>query len=100
MANGNTVILPPGYEDAAPVAGPVATSQPQPPGISLPAGFEDAKPVKGPLAVSSPTPDFSVRAAVTGPGTALATPLSPEMQEEGSGVSDIMHGNFRQGAGK
>ena len=33
-------------------------------------------------------------------GKGLATPLSPSMQQEGSGVSDILHGNFNEGAGK
>ena len=54
MANGvsTQIQLPPGYEDATPVAGPLAAqSQPQNnSGVSLPPGYEDAKPVKGPLA--------------------------------------------------
>src|SRR5579872_2177984 len=106
MDNENTtaqIQLPAGYEDAAPVAGPLAAqskSQSQIAGVSLPAGFEDATPVKGPLVDSGSTPDFSVKAAVAGPSTALATPLSPEAQQEGSGVSDILHGDFRQGASK
>lgn len=49
MANGAAVQLPPGYEDATPVAGPLASSS-----VSLPPGYEDATPVKGPLASSNP----------------------------------------------
>ena len=57
MANGDAtqVQLPPGYEDAKPVAGPLASSSQSAnsansASVSLPAGYEDAKPVKGPLA--------------------------------------------------
>lgn len=42
----------------------------------------------------------AVQAAVAGPNTALATPASPEWKQEGSGVSDVLHGNIGQGAGK
>jgi hypothetical protein len=42
----------------------------------------------------------AVQAAVAGSNTALATPASPEWTQEGSGVSDILHGNIGQGAGK
>src|SRR5579872_757842 len=93
-----TIQLPAGYEDAAPVAGPLATTK-APAGVSLPAGYEDATAVAGPL-VDSSTPNFSLKTAVAGPTTALATPVSPELQSEGSGVSDILHGNFKQGANK
>jgi len=51
-------------------------------------------------ASGSQTPDFSLGAAVAGPTTAVGAPMSPEMQGESSGVSDILHGNIRQGAGK
>jgi hypothetical protein len=50
--------------------------------------------------VASLPADFSLRSAIAGPNTALATPVSPEWNQEGSGVSDILHGNIGQGAGK
>src|ERR1700722_2503784 len=79
MANATAgqVQLPPGYEDATPVAGPLANqSQSQNmSGISLPAGYEDAKPVAGPLAQrtsSAPPSDYlsktedAIQGATTG----------------------------------
>jgi hypothetical protein len=35
-----------------------------------------------------------------GPQTAIGAPLTPDQSQEVSGVSDILHGNIRQGAGK
>jgi hypothetical protein len=57
MADGTatqSVQLPPGYEDAKPVAGPMA-AQTSGSGVSLPPGYEDAKPIKGPAAPQQPT---------------------------------------------
>lgn len=53
----------------------------------------------GPTATKQ-TPDFSLKAMVAGPNTMVGAPDSPAIQEEGSGVSDILHGNFSQGAGR
>jgi hypothetical protein len=38
--------------------------------------------------------------AYFGPTTAMGEPLTPAMQQETSGASDILHGNVRQGFGK
>jgi hypothetical protein len=49
---------------------------------------------------ASQTPDFSVGQAVFGENTALGAPVQKEFATEGSGVSDIFHGNVRQGLSK
>src|SRR5882762_10915892 len=51
-------------------------------------------------APASQTPDFSVKQALFGENTALGAPVQKEFAQEGSGVSDIFHGNIRQGLGK
>jgi len=45
-------------------------------------------------------PDFDLLTAVAGPTTALGAPLPPGVQQEAGGVSDILHGDVRQGVSK
>jgi len=92
MANGTSQIqLPPGYEDATPVAGPLATqSQSQVnSGVSLPPGYEDAKPVTGPLAqqttaASQTTPSLVSRsiAGVEQGVQEFTAPVTPQDHKE------------------
>jgi hypothetical protein len=42
----------------------------------------------------------SIKKAISGPTTAAGSPLNPDAQKELSGVSDIFHGNIKQGASK
>jgi hypothetical protein len=50
--------------------------------------------------VAGRPPSTGTAPAAASGTTAWTTPLSPEVQSEGSGVMDILHGNFRQGASK
>ena len=78
MANGAAVQLPPGYEDATPVAGPMAAQS-----VSLPPGYEDATPVKGPLA--------STAGEVGQVASDVATGFGKGIGDTVSGVSHLLN---------
>src|SRR5580692_8435120 len=74
-------------QNAGPVTPPV-------PGVTI-----DSSTVVPLGSQDQPTPAFSLRKMV-GPQTATGAPLTPGQSQEVSGVSDVFHGNIRQGLGK
>jgi hypothetical protein len=87
-----TPVTPPA---AAPVAAVPDASQIQ----GLPAGAV-LTPIDSSAPAAAPSVGQDAVKAVTGPTTALGAPTPSAWQQEGSGVSDILHGNFGQGASK
>lgn len=96
MANDNVAIDPSSIV-------PLQASTNTPP--TPPAGNPQGNPVSIdtssiiPLSSGS-DPDAGVGGSIAGPGTALGAKLIEGQNSEVSGISDVMHGNIRQGLGK
>ncbi len=86
---------PPGFSTPVPIQSASAQAQGNIP--APPPGFGAPVPITG---AASGTPDFSVGQALFGENTALGAPVQKEFATEASGVSDIFHGDVRQGLSK
>lgn len=104
MGNDQIPGLPPGASIQPVGSDPVTGEVPQQAAPQLPPGAQIQPVGADPVTGKAPTPSegflSTLKNEVVGPTTAAGAPLNPDAQNEFSGVTDVFHGNFRQGFSK